>query len=101
MGMFDTYFPRPALSCPRCGAPVEDFQGKDGPRGLFVWLQGMAAPSDQVADDDCKLPVEQREAFRLPDRFVIYTHCSVCKLRVEATGFCDQGVWTRCVLGPL
>jgi hypothetical protein len=66
MGMFDTYFPRPPLSCPRCGAQLDDFQGKDGPRALFVWLQGVAAPSDQATDDDCKLPVEQREAFRLP-----------------------------------
>jgi hypothetical protein len=98
MGMFDTYLPSPSLSCPRCGAPLCDLQGKDGPCGLFVWRQGVAAPADQPVDDECKLPVEKRDAFRLPERFEIYTECSECKLWVNATGVCEDGVWAQCVV---
>jgi hypothetical protein len=95
MGMFDYYVPRPSLTCPRCQAPLADFQGKDGPCGLFVWLQGIAAPSDQSVDEEWKLLPEKRGALRLPERFEIYTECSGCKLWVSAIGTCEDGVWAR------
>ena len=98
MGMFDTYVPSPSLRRPRCQAPLRGFQGKDGPCDQFVWRQGIAAPSDQSVDEKWKLPVEKRDAFRLPERFEIYTECSGCKLWVNATGMCEDGVWARSVV---
>ena len=98
MGMFDYYVPRPSLPCPRCQAPLADFQGKEGPRGLFVWLQGVAAPSDQRIDEECKIPPEKWRDFRLPERFEIYTECGGCKLWVSVIGICEDGVWARAVM---
>lgn len=98
MGMFDTYVARPPLKCPRCAAPLDDFQGKDGPRALLVWEQGTAAPVAQNVND-CKLPAEELTTFRLPPRFEIYTECRGCKLWVNVTGFCEDNVWSHSTFG--
>jgi hypothetical protein len=99
MGMFDSYVPQPALQCPRCHGPLAGFQGKDGPNALFVWTQGTAAPSYQTVDDEWQLPPEKRSTLRLPPRFETYTRCDHCQAHVDVTGFCEDGVWTRCVFG--
>jgi hypothetical protein len=94
MGMFDYYLPKPDLSCPICGAPGIDWQGKDGHCLLFVWEQGQAAPVDQAVDDECKVSLPDRTKSRLPSRFRIYATCQ-CPTFLEAIGTTDQGVWTR------
>ena len=92
--MFDHYRPKPDLQCPVCGALGVDWQGKDGPCGLFVWEQGQAAPVDQRVDDECKISAQARAEFRLPARFQIYSDCR-CPTSFDAVGFTEQGVWTR------
>jgi len=54
MGMLDWYRPVPDLACPVCGTPLREWQGKEGPCGLFVWQQGEIAPIDQVVDEECR-----------------------------------------------
>jgi hypothetical protein len=95
MGMFDTYRPEPVPQCPRCGAPLPDWQGKDGPCVLFVWGQGAASPIGQDVDDECAAEPSARAASRLPDVFTIYTSCAGCELWIDAHGACDDGTWTR------
>src|SRR4051794_31429781 len=73
MGMFDWYEPKPPIASPTTGRPLTEWQGKDGPCALFVWVQGQCAPVDQLASDDAKILDEQRAAFRLPDHFLIYS----------------------------
>ena len=102
MGLFDWYQPRPELPCPRCGAVLDNWQGKDGPSRLFRWTQGCASPTDQLIDEDVALDVEARARFRLPDEFDFYVTCDSCKLSVDAHGSAEAGVWSRIdVVRPL
>ncbi|WP_437287549.1 hypothetical protein [Sorangium sp. So ce406] len=36
-----------------------------------------------------------RERWRLPERFKIYTECAQCRAWVEAEGSCEGEVWSR------
>lgn len=99
MGMFDYYLPQPPLKCRHCGGTLGEWQGKDGPRALFVWTQGVAAPTDQRVDDAYRARPEVRAAERLPERFEICTECESCRQWVEATGFCEHGVWVATARG--
>lgn len=94
MGMFGYYIPKPDVSCPACGASNLEWQGKDGPRGLFVWQQGQAAPVDQKVDEECAISLEARAEYRLPSRFEIYTDCD-CPTFLTAVGTTEAGAWTR------
>ena len=97
MGMFDEFIPVPPLCCPACGKELHGWQGKGGEDALMVWQQGVAAPIGQSIDDeDIKLEPEQLAAFRLPERFAIYTFC--CSDRnffVEAECYCSGETWSR------
>lgn len=93
MGMFDWYEPEPALNCPVCGKPLDHWQGKDGPCGLFVWRQGVPSPVEQRVDDECRLPADELKTVRLPQEFIIYTDCCGGRLWVEAIGRCKQDTW--------
>jgi hypothetical protein len=94
MGMFDYYRPKPDVSCPVCGASDLNWQGKDGPRELFVWEQGHAAPVDQLVDDECKVPPQERATKRLRSQFEIYAACR-CPTLLDAIGTTEQGVWVK------
>ena len=100
MGMFDHYRPKPGISCSACGASELEWQGKDGPCALFVWEQGQSAPIDQLVDDECKLPPDDRAKHRLPPRFEIHASCR-CPTLLDAVGVTEHGIWTRTeLLGP-
>jgi hypothetical protein len=92
--MFDWYIPDPPLHCPVCGAPLNEWQGKDGPRARFVWRQGQAAPVDQCVGDEIKAKIEDRDDERLPERFEIYSDDCRCNRLVHAVGHCTDDVWT-------
>ncbi len=94
MAMFDHYHPTPPLPCPQCGAPLDGWQGKSGPCGLFAWIQGCSAPSRQHVDDAWAMPEPERSALRLPELFEIHTACKGCGAWIEAEGSCEAGVWT-------
>jgi hypothetical protein len=92
--MFDWYEPVPPLSCPRCTAPLDGWQGKDGDCGLWLWRQGHADPVDQRVDPERR---SSGSAVRLPVRFDIYTTCSHGH-HVEALGEAPEGTWKRTTL---
>jgi predicted nucleic acid-binding Zn-ribbon protein len=99
MGMFDHYQPDPPLQCPHCGASLQHWQGKDASCALFLWVQGRAAPADQLVDEEIQADASVRERDRLPERFEIYTTCSKCSRWIDATGFTKNGVWSECAFG--
>ena len=92
MGMFDWYLPKPVLTCPVCGIELMEWQGKDGPCGLFVWAQGVAYPVDQPVELECRLDENERQHVRLPNTFSIYTYdCN--RHKVTATCSVTDGIW--------
>jgi hypothetical protein len=102
MGMFDWYEPGPELAtCPVCGSPLYGWQGKDADNPLLlVWRQGERAPVDQRMDDEYCLYIEDRDALRLPERFLIHTAC-LADHRHMAEGRCVDGVWlTSAFIAP-
>jgi len=96
MGMFDWYEPNPPIASPKTGNPLTEWQGKDGPCALFVWVQGQHAPIDQLASDDAKITDEQRTAFRLPNNFMIYSFEG--RQRWHARCTCLDGIWSTAKL---
>jgi hypothetical protein len=94
VGTFDWYEPCPPLSCPRCAAPLDGWQGKDGDCDLWVWRQGHATPIDQRVDPEWR---SRRDPGRLPARFEIYTTCSRGH-HIEAFGDALDGTWTGTTL---
>jgi hypothetical protein len=102
MGMFDWYVPTPTLHCPKCGAAVPVWQGKDGVCCLFEWIQGLAAPARQLVDYECAALEFDRNQVRLPERFGIHAECPGCAVWMQAEGSCEAGVWIRVAfLDPL
>jgi hypothetical protein len=96
VGMFDWYEPVPSLSCPVCGTPLCEWQGKDGPNLLFVWRQGCPAPVDwRVAPD---LQAGEPDKWRLPDTFCFRSWDCACPYPVEAVGRTEWEVWTGTTL---
>jgi hypothetical protein len=91
--MFDYYRPQPSLACPACGATLNEWQGYDGPCGLFVWEQGTAAPIDQVVSLDVRLDPIDRQRIRLPGSFLIRARCCSPQFAVEAVCRTHNGVW--------
>jgi hypothetical protein len=98
MGMFDWYLPQPPIGCPMCDSALSEWQGKSGPRSSFEWVQGERGPRRQLVDDERALPPAERDAFRLPDEFELYTECAACKTWAGARGACEGGVWARTAL---
>jgi hypothetical protein len=97
MGMFDWYKPRQNLECPICRFVLDEWQGKDGPNGLFVWREGEISPVDQPIDEECKISQGERRDFRLPEEFVIYSYdCE--QHRVLARCRTEDDVWTETLI---
>lgn len=86
MGMFDWYITIPKLNCPVCGRELLEWQGKDGPCGLFTWKQGVLAPTDQKAGES-NIPEYDRARVRLPSSFRMYSYDCNCPYPVEAFGY--------------
>ncbi len=94
MGMFDWYQPSEELQCPICKVPLKEWQGKDALCALALWQQGYSAPVNQLVDEECKMPEEIRDTWRLPEQFKIYSydcgkHCTTAEGRTEGR------VWVR------
>ena len=95
MGMFDRYRPEPPLKCPVCQVDLEEWQGKDGPCGLFVWQQNHSAPVDQLIDKDARLDPAALAKKRLPDEFRLYSFDCFTHGRIDAIGRCRGGRWVE------
>jgi hypothetical protein len=96
MGMFDYYIPEPSLSCPVCGGPLEGWQGKDADCLLLYWKQGQRSPiKSDWPEESIENQASFLASFTLPDVFEFYTWGCKCDRRIDAYGFCENGVWVR------
>jgi hypothetical protein len=95
MSMFDWYQPATQLTCPECGTPLKEWQGKDGPCGLFVWREGVRHPVDQLIDDEeVRLPPGELSRFTLPSSFEIYSYDCPNHQPIDAVCATGDGVWS-------
>jgi hypothetical protein len=99
MGMFDYFVPDPPIACPKCGKALSGWQGKNDPApALFVWKQGVAAPIDQLVDEECRALQESIPTFRLPDG-EIWIYGGECECGFVADGdfrgSVENGVWKQ------
>ena len=100
MSMFDYYRPASEQRCPFCGRVLREWQGKDGPNGLFVWVQGALFPAEQRVDEDIRVAPSALERLRLPVRFVIYSYDCPDHQPIEAVGTAPEGVWVQTAIRP-
>jgi len=95
MSLFDYYRPSGRTKCPACGTLLREWQGKDGPRALFVWEQGEEHPIAQETDDQAmRWSVDDRKRFLLPPKFAIYSYDCPNHQPVDATCTCTDDVWS-------
>lgn len=73
--MFDSYVPKPEISCPTCGCLLLNWQGKHGPCKMWVFEQGK----------------DDKYHRQLPEKFVFTAEC--CGNYFVATGRCENGIW--------
>ena len=97
MSLFDTYIPNFAQNCSVCGEPLVEWQGKEGPCGLFVWKEGCANPVGQNAGD-VSLDPEKLLEKTLPEQFSISCHDCSCKIANTAKCETTDGVWSKTIL---
>jgi uncharacterized protein (DUF983 family) len=100
MAMFDWYRLKVQHECSECGNPLAEWQGYDGPNGLFVWEEGIVCAVDQTASEDCKLPPEKRERWRLPESFVIYSYDCLAHHPIYATCKTSAEAWSETLIMP-
>jgi hypothetical protein len=101
MGMFDYYRPAGKQYCPVCGRPLREWQGKEGPNGLLVWVEKVAFPIDQlIDDDDVRLDQAARERLRLPPVFLIWSFDCPDHYPITADGKAPEGTWIETLIHP-
>ena len=83
--MFDTYITDQDITCPICDKNLKEWQGYDGPCGLFVWKENKVSPVDQRAGES-NISEAARSSFKLPKEFVI--HSCECKCTIAAEANC-------------
>jgi hypothetical protein len=94
MGMFDYYAPAGTLQCPIDNYPLVDWQGKEGPCALFLWREGVAAPSHERITEESRLSDTQLQEIRLPPIFTIYSYDCPVHSPLTATCTSVEGVWS-------
>src|ERR1044071_4694250 len=100
MGMFDYYRTSEEIHCPVCSRPLRNWQGKNGPNGLFVWVEMQPHPADQIVDTESRLCDEDMIRLRLPDQFTIYSYDCPDHQPVEAKGRTTDGIGTETAVVP-
>lgn len=79
MGLFDWFEPDPPVHCLKCkNGVVRGWQEKHSGHCLFLWRQGVAAPVDQLVDDELKVPKEELSEMRLPQDQELSIYCGRC-----------------------
>lgn len=96
--MYDEFEPDPEVTCAECREVLYGFQGKDGPRLLLRWRQGVPTAEVPAHCADW-LDVDRIATLRLPERFVFYTSCEACGADATLTGFSKDSVWVESVTG--
>jgi hypothetical protein len=98
MGMLDYYQPSEKIHCPICKIELKDWQGKDANCALLLWKQGQPYPDSTLHDEEIEMPEEVRRTWRLPQKFVFYSHdCEKHCVYVE--GQTKNEVWfDNCII---
>lgn len=86
MGMFDYYRPKPEIVCPDCRKPLQSWQGKHGPCGLWVFVQNEPELLNRTKPNSW-------DHARLPEKFVFTDEC--CRWIFLGTGRCENGIWVE------
>lgn len=100
MSLFDYYRPSGELRCPVCSRELREWQGKDGPNGLVVWVEGARHPVEQLVDDDVQLELADREKLTLPERFLIYSYDCSLHQPIHAECRASNGTWRKTEVLP-
>jgi hypothetical protein len=101
MGMFDGYRPATQHCCPVCQRPLRQWQGKDGPCGLLVRIEGTPSPIDEVMnDDDIRSDLARLAPHVLPPRFLIYSYDCPEHHPIDAMGHAPDGLWSGTFIRP-
>jgi hypothetical protein len=93
MAFFDDYEPSGCFACPVCGALQREWQGHDGPCGLFIFRERVPGAVGQRVDGECRLADAQLAIQRLPDAFFIRSHDCGCLFPTELRCTASGGVW--------
>ena len=93
MGIFDYYQIDDDILCNNCSNKVIEFQGKDGPCGLFVWKIKYLSPVDQRVDDAYKIQKSDLFKIKLPKSFYIYGYCNCGEIVKLICKSDDTGKW--------
>lgn len=93
MGMFDYYQPKGDRLCPICHHPLVEWQGKDGPRQMYTWEEGKAAPPPGAYDPATMLALLKGES--VEHTFEIYSYD--CPVHRPVLGICRavKGLWVE------
>jgi hypothetical protein len=94
MSLFDYFRPAKQSVCPGCGRVLSEWQGKDGPNGLFIWSEGTAYPVEQAVPEEVQIDESARMALRLPERFTIYSYDCPDHRPIFAECRATSGVWS-------
>jgi hypothetical protein len=101
MSLFDWYQPADKLRCPVCDSPLSEWQGKDGPCGLFVWREGVKHPVDQlVGAEESRWSPEEWSQFTLPSTFTIRSYDCPNHRPIVAVGEAPDEIWSSTVVKP-
>jgi hypothetical protein len=100
MSMFDYFRPASQQVCPVCNRVLNEWQGKDGPNGLFIWSEGTPYPIEQAVSEDVRIDASARGKLRLPARFVIYSYGCPDHHPIEAECGTSDGVWITTTIRP-
>lgn len=100
MSMFDSYRPAYEQRCPVCSRVLRQWQGKDGPNGLFLWAEGTRSPVEQAVDEELQIDRGTRERLVLPARFVIYSYDCPEHHPIEAECRAPDGTWIETAVRP-
>jgi hypothetical protein len=100
MSMFDYFRPACDLQCPVCLRALQEWQGKDGPCGLFIWVEGRAGPAGQEVPEEIRIDQDELQRMRLPSSFVIYSYDCPEHQPIEADCLAREGVWMSTRLRP-
>ena len=100
MGMYDVYEPVPSLACPVCSTPLEEWQGKQGPRSCLVFRQGSSDAIGTALDGEHDYRELYGPPLQLPPEFRIHSYDCLRHYPIYATCECVDGVWTGTTLMP-
>ena len=98
MPLHDYYVPSQPVSCPVCRTSLREWQGYDGPCGLFVFQEGVSSAVDHRVDDHCRLAETNLASLLLPEEFLVSSHDCGCPFPTVLRCLSTEGIWRSTML---